>query len=137
MSLIDELSDNISDIKDSLKVASKIISKNSKELTRQAKLKLEILKEEKRLNDLYRHIGREYYEIHKRLGDDSKTSMSEYIREIDKSIAKIEALKLNVDINSSYNTTFNDYGENSGSNEIKVKEEKKDDIIYIDHKDLK
>ena len=137
MSLIDELSDNISDLKDNLKVASKIISKNSKEIKRQAKLKLEIAKEEKRLNDLYKHIGKEYYQVHKRLGDDSKTPMHDYISEIDRTLAKIEALKLNSDI-SGYSSDFESHGTDWSSGDIRIDDnDKKEDIIYIDQKDLK
>lgn len=134
MSLLDELQGNLSDIKDNLKVASKKITENSKEIKRQAALKLEIAKEERNLSELYKKIGKEYYEIHKSLGDESETPMFEYLKNIDVTVAKIEALKLKFENFSGYTTTTDSsYTVNT---EID-RNENKEDIIYIDDKDLK
>lgn len=136
MSLFDELQDNISDLKDNLKIASAKISENSKEIKKQAKIKLELAKEEKKLNDLYRKIGKEYYEIHKRLGDSEDTPISNYLKEIDMSIAKIEALKTKTDDFTSYSKESDDYY-TGYINKISEYNENKDDTIYIDDSELK
>lgn len=136
MSLFDDLQENISDLKDNLKIASAKISKNSKEIKKQAKIKLELAKEERKLNDLYKDIGKEYYKMHKRLGDSENTPISNYLREVDISIAKIEALKTKTDNFSSYYNESDDYYEEH-PNKISDYKENKEDTVYIDDSELK
>ena len=97
---------------------------------------MELAKEEKKLNDLYRKIGKEYYEIHKRLGDSEDTPISNYLKEIDMSIAKIEALKTKTDDFTSYSKESDDYY-TGYINKISEYNENKDDTIYIDDNELK
>ena len=68
--------------------------------------------------------------------------MYEYISEIDKTVAKIEALKIKCEGFAGYSSNFEDYTPSASSKKIKLdkedyEEEQKEDIIYIDHKDLK
>lgn len=134
MSLFDNLNDNIGDLKDNIKLAGEKISQNSKEIARVAKIKLEIAKEEKNLNEMYKAIGKYYYDLHKGIENSESDPMSGYIAGIDKSVARIESLKLNL-MSSS-----NDFTVPGGN--IKVyHEDDKDNgnngIVFINEKDLK
>lgn len=135
MSLLDELQGNLTDLKENIKVASKKITENSKEIKRQASLKLEIAKEERNLSDLYNRLGKEYYNILKSYSQIDEILIENYIKEIDASLAKIEGLKLKFDNFSGYtSTTESSYKINT---EMDNKNNSDEDIIYIDDKDLR
>ncbi|WP_036730248.1 hypothetical protein [Peptoniphilus mikwangii] len=119
MNLFDDFANNFSDV-------TKKIRENSKEIKRQTLIKIEIAKEERRLNKSYEELGREFYKINKRLSDGNSNYIDNIMDKIDISISKIEALK------TKLSTVFNN-----------VKSEKFDkykpdeSVIYIDERDLK
>lgn len=142
MSIINDFSGNISDIKKNLKFAGEVISDSSKEIARVAKLKLEIAKEEKNLSDLYKEIGRGYYRVHKGIENSIDDPIDGFIREIDKTIARIESLKISLEKENNYND-FSDLQMITNDNEIKDRKRddfnslEREEIIYIKEEDLK
>ena len=133
MSLIDDLNNNLGDLRDNLKLAGEKLSQNSKEIARVAKIKVEIAKEEKTLNEMYKAIGKYYYDLHKGIENQGEDPMAVYVANIDRSIARIESLKLNLLSGS------NDFTVPGGS--MKVYHNKNDEensgIVFINEKDLK
>lgn len=125
MSLLDNLSENLDSLRENVGEVAKKIQFNSKELKEQTLLRLEISKEERKLSDLYRNIGEAFYSEHNKLSNYTNSYIEDEILEIDRVVAKIEALKIKL---------------GSGSTVEKTEDFEKrdtDNIVYIDEEDLK
>ncbi|WP_138159550.1 hypothetical protein [Peptoniphilus catoniae] len=122
MSLFDDLTDNLKDLKSNIDVITKKIKENSQEIKNQTSLKLEIASEKRKLSKTYQELGSKLYENYK---EGKIADYNDYVSEIDKMLSRIEGLNLKLR-NQSYNREFN-------------KEETLDnnqDIIYINEEDL-
>ncbi|MBL7575779.1 hypothetical protein SAMN00017477_1550 [Peptoniphilus asaccharolyticus DSM 20463] len=89
--LFNDLSENVSDLKDNLQRIVSKIEKNSKQLKDQTQLRVELAKEENKLNSLYKKLGEQKYRVEK--GYDAEFAFEEIIEEIDMVLARVEAIK--------------------------------------------
>lgn len=96
MSGINELTDSLKDLRQSIDILSKKLKKDSKQFQAQAKIKFEMASEKRDLDKLYQELGKKVYEKRKEDAD-NLTDLDQYIRKIDASIARIESLRLKLD----------------------------------------
>lgn len=127
MSIFDEYSGNISELRDNLSRVTKKIKDNSREIKRKTSLTLELNKEQRELKSLYEELGIIEYEYLKNSKAKSETQLYSLVEQIDIRLARIESIKLklgNVASSTPYSSILED-------------ENKKEDIIYFDEGDLK
>ena len=136
MGLLDELFNNLGDITESLQGISVNLKNNAKKIKKTGKIRLEIVKEEKKLKDTYEELGRLYYD---KFYNNKEVDLDGLALKIEPILARIMALenslKLamqesdisddNLDVNSKH------FEENYN------KENKRESYIYIDEEDLK
>ncbi|MBE6568731.1 MAG: hypothetical protein E7658_00765 [Ruminococcaceae bacterium] len=80
------------DLKKNAKTAADATKKKTNELTAIAKATMAVKSEENKMTELYKEIGRLFYEA-ERDGTDNAEVIAEYIMQIDKSKAKVASLK--------------------------------------------
>ena len=136
MGLLDELFNNLGDITESLQGISVNLKNNAKKIKKTGKIRLEIVKEEKKLKDTYEELGKLYYD---KFYNNKEVDLDGLALKIEPILARIMALenslKLamqesdisddNLDVNSKH------FEENYN------KENKRESYIYIDEEDLK
>ena len=136
MGLLDELFNNLGDITESLQGIGVNLKNNAKKIKKTGKIRLEIVKEEKKLKDTYEELGRLYYD---KFYNNKEVDLDGLALKIEPILARIMALenslKLamqesdisddNLDVNSEH------FEENYN------KENKRGGYIYIDEEDLK
>ncbi|RVU55112.1 hypothetical protein [Anaerosphaera multitolerans] len=125
MSLLDNFSGNLDDLKSTVKDFTELIKNNSKELKEQTAIRLEISKEERKLASMYRDIGETFYKEHNKLSNHSNDYIESKIGEIDIVVAKIESLKMKLETGFTAEKTEGDF-----------KSGKPESIVYIDEEDL-
>lgn len=138
MGFLDSLDGNLNDLAGNLNYLKKKLVSESQEIKKTARLKYEILNEERKLSELFEALGRHQYKLIR--GEDSQLDIDKTLSEIDKHKSRISSLKMGLDLsdNRSY-INFTDSKENSGKSEstsIFIKddlerEDDKDSIIFI------
>lgn len=138
MGFLDSLDGNLNDLAGNLNYLKKKLVSESQEIKKTARLKYEILNEERKISELFEALGRHQYKLIR--GEDSQLDIDKTLSEIDKHKSRISSLKMGLDLsdNRSY-INFTDSKENSGKSEstsifIKddlEKEDDKDSIIFI------
>ena len=83
MSFLDNFQTNLDEIRNNLNIITKRLSQNTREIRDIAKIKLEIIKEKKNLNSLYKELGTHHYKLYKNL----ETTLN------DISLARIKSLE--------------------------------------------
>lgn len=138
MGFLDSLDGNLNDLAGNLSYLKKKLVSESQEIKKTARLKYEILNEERKISELFEALGRHQYKLIR--GEDSQLDIDKTLSEIDKHKSRISSLKMGLDLsdNRSY-INFTDSKENSGKSEstsIFIKddlerEDDKDSIIFI------
>ena len=138
MGFLDSLDGNLNDLAGNLNYLKKKLVSESQEIKKTARLKYEILNEERKISELFEALGRHQYKLIR--GEDSQLDVDKTLSEIDKHKSRISSLKMGLDLsdNRSY-INFTDSKENSGKSEstsIFIKddlerEDDKDSIIFI------
>ena len=138
MGFLDSLDGNLNDLAGNLNYLKKKLVSESQEIKKTARLKYEILNEERKISELFEALGRHQYKLIR--GEDSQLDIDKTLSEIDKHKSRISSLKMGLDLsdNRSY-INFTDSRENSGKSEstsIFIKddlerEDDKDSIIFI------
>lgn len=109
MNLFDGLNENILDLKESLGSIANKIEKNSKQIKDQTQIKVEISKEQRNLNFLYKSLGELFYKIEKGDNERSEDKISNIMRDIDISLSRIEALNKKYEYIKSFDYSSNSY----------------------------
>ncbi len=139
MGFLDSLDGNLNDLAGNLNYLKKKLVSESQEIKKTARLKYEILNEERKISELFEALGRHQYKLIR--GEDSQLDIDKTLSEIDKHKSRISSLKMGLDLsdNRSY-INFTDSKENSGKSEstsIFIKddldsEDNRDSIIFIE-----
>ena len=138
MGFLDSLDGNLNDLAGNLNYLKKKLVSESQEIKKTARLKYEILNEERKLSELFEALGRHQYKVIR--GEEEEFDLDKTLLEIDRHKSRISSLKMGLDLSedSSY-INFTDSKENSGKSEstsIFIKddlerEDDKDSIIFI------
>lgn len=96
MGLFDNFDGNLDDLKGNLSFLSRKVVDESKKIKKIAKVKYEILNEERKVNDLYAKVGKHFYNTYK--GKSESVDLDEIFKEIDKVKTRISSLKMHLEI---------------------------------------
>ncbi len=131
MSLLDDLKINFENLNRQLTEAKRVIKLKSQDIKENASIRLEILKQSRALDNLYKDLGKRAYDAKK---EDVDILYGDYIEKIDEATARLHALELSLKIGNVDSQRFDDAY--SGNISEPTKEER-ENYIYIDEKDLK
>ncbi|MBS5945603.1 MAG: hypothetical protein E6084_02840 [Peptoniphilus harei] len=104
MGFFDSLDGNVNEIMENLNYLKKKIVSESQEIKKMARLKYEILNEERKLSELFEALGRHEYNILKEIKSD--LDVDETLREIERHKARLSSLKMGLDAIDSSGTIF-------------------------------
>ena len=104
MGFFDSLDGNVDEIMENLNYLKKKIVSESQEIKKMARLKYEILNEERKLSELFEALGRHEYSLLK--GIQSDLDVDETLREIERHSARISSLKMGLDTKDSSSLIF-------------------------------
>ena len=104
MGFFDSLDGNVDEIMENLNYLKKKIVSESQEIKKMARLKYEILNEERKLSELFEALGRHEYNLLK--GIQSELDVDETLREIERHSARISSLKMGLDTKDSSSLIF-------------------------------
>lgn len=104
MGFFDSLDGNVNEIMENLNYLKKKIVSESQEIKKTARLKYEILNEERKLSELFEALGRHEYNILKDIKSD--LDVGETLREIERHKARLSSLKMGLDAIDSSGTIF-------------------------------
>ena len=104
MGFFDSLDGNVNEIMENLNYLKKKIVSESQEIKKTARLKYEILNEERKLSELFEALGRHEYNILKEIKSD--LDVDETLREIERHKARLSSLKMGLDASDSSGTIF-------------------------------
>ena len=104
MGFFDSLDGNVNEIMENLNYLKKKIVSESQEVKKMARLKYEILNEERKLSELFETLGRHEYSILKEIKSD--LDVDEILREIDRHKARLSSLKMGLDAKETSGTIF-------------------------------
>lgn len=104
MGFFDSLDGNVNEIMENLNYLKKKIVSESQEIKKTARLKYEILNEERKLSELFEALGRHEYNILKEIKSD--LDVDETLREIERHKARLSSLKMGLDAIGSSGTIF-------------------------------
>lgn len=139
MGFLDSLDGNLNDLAGNLNYLKKKLVSESQEIKKMARLKYEILNEERKLSELFEELGRHQYKLIR--GEDSQLDVGETLSEIDKHKSRISSLKMGLDLSDNRSgINFTDSKEDSGASEstsLFIKddldsEDNRDSIIFIE-----
>lgn len=125
LSFLDNLQENLDDIKIAVSGLSRKVMEDTSQLRRVAKIRIDIARETKNLNDLYKSLGEYYFKLNKGI-ESQNFELEKYIEKIETTIARIESLKMTLKTTNT-NSTTTDLEEGH----------QKDEVIYFDQEDLK
>ena len=138
MGFLDSLDGNLNDLAGNLNYLKKKLVSESQEIKKTARLKYEILNEERKISELFEALGRHQYKLIR--GEDSQLDIDKTLSEIDKHKSRISSLKMGLDLsdNRSY-INFTDYENKDYSKDSSIfiredleREDDKDSIIFIE-----
>ena len=101
MGFFDSIDGNVNDIMGNLNYLKKKIVKESAEIKKTAKIKYEILNEERYLSELFEKLGRHEYKLIK--GEISNLNVESALKEIERHKARISSLKMGLDLSENLN----------------------------------
>ncbi len=104
MGFFDSLDGNVNEIMENLNYLKKKIVSESQEIKKTARLKYEILNEERKLSELFEALGRHEYNILKEIKSD--LDVDETLREIERHKSRLSSLKMGLDAIDSSGTIF-------------------------------
>ncbi|MDU6783722.1 hypothetical protein [uncultured Peptoniphilus sp.] len=104
MGFFDSLDGNVNEIMENLNYLKKKIVSESQEIKKTARLKYEILNEERKLSELFEALGRHEYNILKEIKSD--LDVDETLREIERHKARLSSLRMGLDASYSSGTIF-------------------------------
>lgn len=104
MGFFDSLDGNVNEIMENLNYLKKKIVSESQEIKKTARLKYEILNEDRKLSELFEALGRHEYNILKEIKSD--LDVDETLREIERHSARLSSLKMGLDAIDSSGTIF-------------------------------
>ena len=104
MGFFDSLDGNVNEIMENLNYLKKKIVSESQEIKKTARLKYEILNEDRKLSELFEALGRHEYNILKEIKSD--LDVDETLREIERHKARLSSLKMGLDAIDSSGTIF-------------------------------
>ena len=121
MGFFDSLDGNVDEIMENLNYLKKKIVSESQEIKKTARLKYEILNEERKLSELFEALGRHEYNLLK--GSQSELDVDETLREIERHSARISSLKMGLDVKDNSGLIFTsdsekDLEKNFGENDF-------------------
>lgn len=96
MGLFDNFDGNLDDLKGNLSFLSRKVVDESKKIKKIAKVKYEILNEERKINDLYAKVGKHFYNSYK--GSSDSCDLDEIFKDIDKVKNRISSLKMHLEL---------------------------------------
>lgn len=96
MGLFDNFDGNLDDLKGNLSFLSRKVVDESKKIKKIAKVKYEILNEERKINDLYAKVGEHFYNSYK--GKSDSCDLDEIFKEIDRVKTRISSLKMHLEV---------------------------------------
>lgn len=131
MSLLDDLKINFENLNRQLTEAKRVIKLKSLDIKETASIRLEILKQSRALDNLYKNLGKRAYDAKK---EDVDILYGDYIEKIDEATARLHALELSLKIENVDSQRFDDAYSGNFSESTK---EERENYIYIDEKDLK
>lgn len=131
MSLLDDLKINFENLNRQLNEAKRVIRLKSQDIRENATLRLEILKQTRALDNLYKELGKRAYDAKK---EDADILYGDYIEKIDEAAARLHALELSLKVENVDSQRFDDAYSGNFSD---PSEGNKENYIYIDEKDLK
>lgn len=141
MGFFDSLDGNLDDLLGNLNYLKKKIVTESQEIKKAARLRYELLNEERKLSEAFEKLGKHQY--HALKGEGSDLNISETLQEIDRLESRISSLKMGLDlsektsgINFTEDSTSQDAYESSSifvrDEEDTSHEEDQDSIIFIE-----
>jgi hypothetical protein len=101
LGFFDSIDGNVNDIMGNLNYLKKKIVKESAEIKKTAKIKYEILNEERYLSELFEKLGRHEYKLIK--GEISNLNVESALEEIERHKARISSLKMGLDLSENLN----------------------------------
>ena len=104
MGFFDSLDGNVNEIMENLNYLKKKIVSESQEIKKTARLKYEILNEDRKLSELFEALGRHEYNILKEIKSD--LDVDETLREIERHKARLSSLKMGLDAIDNSGTIF-------------------------------
>lgn len=144
MGFFDSLDGNLDDLLGNLNYLKKKIVIESQEIKKAARLRYELLNEERKLSEAFEKLGKHQY--HALKGEGSDLNISETLQEIDRLESRISSLKMGLDlsektsgINFTEDSTSQDAYESSSifvrDEEDTSHEEDQGSIIFIEEDD--
>lgn len=144
MGFFDSLDGNLDDLLGNLNYLKKKIVTESQEIKKAARLRYELLNEERKLSEAFEKLGKHQY--HALKGEGSDLNISETLQEIDRLESRISSLKMGLDlsektsgINFTEDSTSQDAYESSSifvrDEEDTSHEEDQGSIIFIEEDD--
>lgn len=131
MSLLDDLKINFENLNRQLTEAKRVIKLKSQDIKENASIRLEILRQSRALDNLYKDLGKRAYDAKK---EDVDILYGDYIEKIDEATARLHALELSLKIENVDSQRFDDAYSGNFSESTK---DNRENYIYIDEKDLK
>ena len=104
MGFFDSLDGNVNEIMENLNYLKKKIVSESQGIKKTARLKYEILNEERKLSELFEALGRHEYSLLKEI--ESDLDVDETLREIERHKSRLSSLKMSLDASDSSGTIF-------------------------------
>ncbi|MGI5949034.1 hypothetical protein [Peptoniphilus sp.] len=127
MGLFDNFDDNITDLKENISFLSQKVISESKKIKKIAKVKYEILNEERKIDELYSKVGEHFYKSYK--GRDESIDLDEIFKEIDRLKSRVSSLKMHLELEGGEESGL--YVDKSFSNENNFSDDyKKEDESY-------
>lgn len=96
MGFFDNLDGNLNDLVGNLNYLKKKLVNESQEIKKAARLRYELLNEERKLSEAFERLGRHQYQTLKEEGSD--LNVSESLQEIDRLESRISSLKMGLDL---------------------------------------
>lgn len=96
MGFFDNLDGNLNDLVENLNYLKKKLVNESQEIKKAARLRYELLNEERKLSEAFERLGRHQYQTLK--GEGSDLNVSESLQEIDRLESRISSLKMGLDL---------------------------------------
>lgn len=96
MGFFDSLDGNLNDLVGNLNYLKKKLVNESQEIKKTARLRYELLNEERKLSEAFEKLGRHQYKSLR--GEESDLDVSETLQEIDRLESRISSLKMGLDL---------------------------------------
>lgn len=138
MGLFDNFDDNIDDLRENISFLSQKVINESKKIKKIAKVKYEILNEERKIDELYSKVGEHFYNSYKGMGE--SIDLDEIFKEIDRLKSRISSLEMHLELEggeksglyvdksfSNENNFYNDYKKEDESYKIITIKEDEDE----------